>query len=84
MYLSNLPIVTSGRRSDTDDESVEVKLPETWIGPPVDALQLRSFSLSNFNIVGPFGCGLRPKLVRETHNVQLLLFEGGKNVKSVD
>jgi hypothetical protein len=49
-WWANIPIVTCGRRRDTDDESIEVQLPQTWVRPPVDTLEMRSLRLSNFNI----------------------------------
>jgi hypothetical protein len=71
----HIPIITGSRRSDTDDESIEVKLPESWVGPPVDALQVRSLSLSNFDIGTLVGnrTDLRLELVGETHDARLLM-----------
>lgn len=44
------PIVTSGRRSNTDDGGVEIKLPQAFVLAPVDIGQLRSLCLGNLNL----------------------------------
>jgi hypothetical protein len=69
MLILGLPIVTRSRRSDTDEEGVEVELAETGVGLPVDFLQVRSLSLSSFDI-GPAlrnGTHLGCELLVETH-----------------
>jgi hypothetical protein len=46
----NIPIISSGRRGDTDDEGIEIKLPESRIRPPVHLCEVRSLSLRNLDL----------------------------------
>lgn len=57
--LNNLPIVSCGSGSNTENGTPEVELPQSWVGTPVDLLKLRSLCIGNFKhslilLVGAF------------------------------
>jgi hypothetical protein len=46
----NIPIISSGRRSDTNNERIKVELPESRVGSPVHLCEVRSLSLRNLDL----------------------------------
>jgi hypothetical protein len=66
-----IPIIASSCRGDTDNERPKVKFPESRVGHPFNALQVRSLRLSNLNVGGlaSDSAHLRLELV-EHHIVQ--------------
>jgi hypothetical protein len=82
-FVVCLPIVTGSRRGDTDEEAVKVKLPQTGVGLPANALKMRSLGLSNLDI-GPAlsnGTDLGRELCVETHDVHLLSPKTGRIIE---
>lgn len=52
----NIPVISSGCRSNANDSCVEVELPQTLVLVPLDPLERRCFSSGDLELI--LACGI--------------------------